>query len=114
MKHLAKRTLSLLLAALMVLTIIPAQPLHAHADDNTNVASVVASGVKDPAKQICTNASIKNFSFMGTSYSKSSNGVWPDHVKTLEQMETISGDDNDFSWRTDRGSSSGTIKFSNN
>ncbi|MBO5934611.1 MAG: hypothetical protein J6Q94_03885 [Clostridia bacterium] len=60
------------------------------------------------------SASIKNFSFMGTSYSKSSNGVWPDHVKTLEQMETISGDDNDFSWRTDRGSSSGTIKFSNN
>ena len=60
------------------------------------------------------SASVKNFSFMGTNYSKSSNGVWPDHVKTLEQMEIISGDDNDFAWRTERGSSKGTIKFKNN
>lgn len=60
------------------------------------------------------SASIKNFSFMGTNYRKNSNGSWPDEVKTLETMETISGDDNDFSWRTDRGSTTGTIKFSNN
>lgn len=66
--------------------------------------SVFVVGVKP-------SAGIKNFELKGNSFVKTSTGGWPEEVEKFKKRVKIVGNSNDCSWVSNKGSSSGIIKF---